>query len=453
VDPITAAQTLQVAAWVHGLTPNRVPESVKLRHKLVLADLLTVSAAGAQLLEYQKLLSVWPKLDGPVPIPGVEFTTNADTAAWIFGTTAVALELDEGSKFAKGHPGSHVIPAVLSLAADIGARGEDAMLAIIAGYEVSARYGQATALHAGVHPHGNWGIVGAAAACAKLSGLDPDAIATAMDHASGMVLATAFTSALDGNLVRNSWMGATATSALASVRLAQAGIAANTGTADATLGGTLGDFSPEILTVGLGEVWEVEKNYFKRHAACAFTHPPIDAALKLRDQLRDSGINLERDSHRVREIRVDSHYLAVGLNGKEPQSRLSAMFSIPYVIAVALIDGEVTPRQHDSLRIQAEAVRVLASKVSVVHDEEFSRRLPHYRGASVHIWCDDDSEFSCSVDQPIGDSDFRPLGEGELIAKGESLISPEAVARMWEYAEAISSTPDIRHLSPLLTKI
>jgi 2-methylcitrate dehydratase PrpD len=453
LDPLTASKTLQVASWVHGLTHNQVPESVKLRHKLILADLLTVSAAGAQLLEYQKLIAVWPKPNGTVPIPGVDFTTNADTAAWLFGTTSVALELDEGSKFAKGHPGSHVIPALLSLGADIGASGQDAMLAIIAGYEVSARYGQATSLHAGVHPHGNWGIVGAAAACAKLAGLDREAIAAAMDHASGMVLAPAFISALDGNLVRNSWMGAAATSALASVRMAQAGIASNTGTAGATLGGTLGDFSPEMVTTGLGEVWEVERNYFKRHAACAFTHPPIDAALNLRDELLASGINLEFDSYRVREILVKSHYLAVGLNGKEPQSRLSAMFSIPYVIAVALIDGEVTPRQHDPQRVNAEDVRVLASKVSVVHDEEFSRLLPHQRGASVYIRCDDNSEFSCVVEQPVGDSDFQPLGENELISKGESLISPEAVARMWEYAQLITSTPDIRNLSPLLTKI
>ncbi len=452
MDSTTASQTAQVASWVFALSYKEVPESVKLRHRLILADLLTVSAAGAQLPEYQRLLNVWPKPAGAAPIPGVDFTTNADTAAWFFGTTSVALELDEGSKFAKGHPASHVIPALLSLAADIGARGDDTMLSIIAGYEVAARYGQATALNTGVHPHGNWGIVGAAAACAKLVGVSAEGIATAMDHASGLVLAPAFVSALDGNLVRNSWMGATATSALASVRMAQAGIATNTGTADATLGGTLGDFSPEILTVGLGEVWEVERNYFKRHAACAYTHPPIDAALSLRNQLSDAGVDLDFESHRVREIRVSSHYLAVGLNSNEPQSRLAAMFSIPYVIAVALIDGEVTPRQHDSQRIDAKDVQALASKVSVVHDKEFSRLLPNKRGARVQLWLDNDREFAIEVEQPVGDSDFQPLGEAELIVKGESLISHQAVARMWEYANTISNTQDIGKLSPLLAK-
>lgn len=443
----TADSVSQLGAWVAGLTWQDVPADVRERLELIWADYLTVASAGAQLPEYASLLDTWPLPHGPVPIPGTTIGTVAELAAWITGTVGVALEQDEGNKFAKGHPAAHVLPAVLALAVARGASGSECAVAVLAGYEVAARFGRATSLSKGVHPHGNWGVAAAAAGCARLLGLDGAATAAAIDHGSGLGIAGHFSSALDGNLVRNSWMGAAQMSGIAAAYLAAAGSATNTGTAEPVLGGILGTWEPSALTEELGKRWDARSNYFKAHAACAFTHPPIDAVIAIvAENPHLAAVPVEG----IRTIDVDTHVLAAGLAGTEPQSRLAAMFSIPYVVAVALREGQVTPAEHSPDRIRDPRIRDLASRVRVNHDESLSARLPAERVARVRIELTDGSEFACEVPNPIGDSDYAPLDGDALRIKGERLIDPVLVGRIWDFAEQLPTADSVTELSALL---
>lgn len=444
----TSQAVSQLGSWVAGLKWSDVPANVAERLQLVWADYLTVASAGAQLPEYQSLLNAWPLPHGPVPIPGTQISTTAESGAWVIGTVGVALEQDEGNKFAKGHPAAHVLPAVLALGITSGAAGEECALALAAGYEVAARFGRATTLNAGVHPHGNWGVAAAAAGCAKLLGLDAQATAAAIDHGSGMGIAGHFSSAVDGNLVRNSWMGAAQMSGIASAYLAAAGSAANTGTAADALGKILGTWDPAMLTQQLGERWDVLSNYFKVHAACAFTHPPIDAVIEL------TANNPELARTPVSEfasIEVETHYLAAGLADAQPTSRLSAMFSIPYVTAVAIREGQVTPEQHGTDRLLDTDLLALASLVEVRHDSRLSERLPAERAARVRITLTDGTVHETEVPNPIGDSDFAPLNSNDLVAKGERLVDPGLVRNLWQFAEQLPIAPSVAEIAHLLT--
>lgn len=437
----------RLARWVADLEWDDIPRDVRDRHQLIWADYLTVACAGAQLPEYQALLDVWPLADGRVPIPGTPITTAPELAAWVMGTVGVALEQDEGNKFAKGHPAAHVLPAVLALGVALGASGRQCAVAVVAGYEVAARFGRATTLTAGVHPHGNWGVAAAAAGCARLLGLDADATATAIDHGSGMGIAGHFASALDGNLVRNSWMGAAQISGITSAYLAAAGSAVTTGTAEPVLGSILGQWDPSALDADLGERWDARSNYFKVHAACAFTHPPIDAVLRIADEnpaLRSIPID------QIATICVDTHYLAAGLSGNDPGSRLAAMFSIPYVVVVALRNGKVTPDEHSDERLEDPEIRALASKVVVRHDRLLSERLPSERAARVRIELTDGTAYEVEVPNPIGDSDYAPLSREDLQAKGSRLIDPRLVEHVWSFAERLPEAGSVRELSELL---
>lgn len=443
----TADCVARLGAWVADLQWSDVPTDVRERHELIWADYLTVACAGVQLPEYQALLAAWPLPDGPVVIPGTTTTTVAELAAWVIGTAGVALEQDEGNKFAKGHPAAHVLPAVLALGIARGASGEQCALAVAAGYEVAARFGRASSLAGGVHPHGNWGVAAAAAGCAKLLGLDGAGVAAAIDHASGMGIAGHFSSALDGNVVRNSWMGAAQISGITSAYLAAAGSAITTGTAEPVFGRILGTWDPTALTDELGKRWDARSNYFKVHAACAFTHPPIDAVLALVEQhphLRD----VPAEGFAV--IDVDTHYLAAGLSGAEPNTRLGAMFSIPYVVAVALREGKITPAEHGADRLQDPELKALAARVRVTSDDELSARLPAERVARVRIELTDGSEYILEVPNPIGDSDYAPLDAAALHAKGDRLIDPALVERVWMFAEQLVASSSVRELSELL---
>ena len=257
----------------------------------------------------------------------------------------MTLELDEGNKYARGHPASHIFPAALAVAQERNASGAELAAALVVGYEVASRFGRATRLKPGVHPHGNWGVAGAAAAVSRLMGLDPASTAAALDTAGGLALATPFESALVGNAVRNAWVGAANVSGLVAARMAAAGIASVDGTPASTLGGILGVLDPEELRDRSRQPrFDLENGYFKRHASCSYTHPPADAVLNILAE------NPDLRPEQVSSVRVETHGIAAPLKRTECRTRLAAMFSIPYVVAAAMVEGNCRPAAFDDVR-------------------------------------------------------------------------------------------------------
>jgi 2-methylcitrate dehydratase PrpD len=273
--PVEAIEDL--GRFVAAFDPANHPN---LREPLVrtLLDTLGVMVAGAGTPKVRALVAAWDPMAGSARIFGAGRRAVPETAAYLNGVSTVTLELDEGNKYARGHPASHAFPAALAMAQAQGVAGYELAASLLVAYEVASRFGRATRLRVGVHPHGNWGTAGAAAAVARLMSLDAPAAAAALDVACATVLATPFETALVGNAARNGWVGASNASGIAAARMAAAGIATNDGLAVATLGGILGEFDPGELTNGLGERFDVELGYFKRHASCSYTHPPADAA-------------------------------------------------------------------------------------------------------------------------------------------------------------------------------
>ncbi|EIE98477.1 MmgE/PrpD family protein [Saccharomonospora glauca] len=396
--------TERLGHWVSTLDVREVDDAVLERLGLVLLDTVGVTALGAALDEHRALRAAWDPPPGPAPLVGAGRCTTVDAAAWLNATALVSLELDEGNKYAKGHPAAHGFPAVLALAAQRDSSGADTAAALLAAYEVAARFGRATRLAPGAHPHGSWGVTGAAAGCARLLGLGPRECAAAIDTAAGMPIAGHFDSALDGNVVRDAWIGASNTSGLAAARLAAAGVARNTGTAALSLGTLLGEFDADELTADLAETWQLTRGYLKRHASCSFTHPAADAVL----QLRAHG--------EIHDVRVEIHVLGAGLARTEWDNRLSAMFSIPFVVAVAALTGEVGPAAYAPEALTDERVRALARRVRVVAADDLTARLPDERAVRVTARYADGTSHTVEVPNPIGDADHHPLTEDDVVA-------------------------------------
>src|SRR5690606_13362893 len=134
-------------------------------------------AAGAREPEIQRLTARltgpdWSGSGGTSPVIGARRRSTAAVAALLNGIAGTALELDEGSQYARGHPGIHVVPSALAAAHRAGADGRALLTAIALGYELAARAGHAAKMRPAVHAHGTWGTMGAALAVAKLSGAD-----------------------------------------------------------------------------------------------------------------------------------------------------------------------------------------------------------------------------------------------------------------------------------------
>lgn len=422
--------TTTLGTWCAELRWDDVPPLVRDRLKLVLLDIIGVTLVGAQDPEQQGLVRAWRLDPGPAPVYGTGLRAAVEPAAWLNAQALVRLELDEGNKFAKGHPAAHGFPAVLALAARENSSAEDLLSALLVAYEVAARFGRATSLSAGIHPHGSWGVTGAAAGAARLLSLHASTTAAAIDAGAGMPIAGHFASALDGNRVRDMWMGASNVSGLAAARLAEAGLASNTGTAAYSLGTILGSFAAPQLTEALGERWDVELGYFKQHSACSYTHPAADALI----ELKASGHLPALED--IDEIRVETHALATGLDRATWTNQLSAMFSIPFVVASTLVHGRMSPQEAGADRRDDPRVQRLASIVHVEGAADLDARLPAERAMRITIRAAD-WNWTAERPNPVGDRDFQPFDEAGLIGLLGTWLSPGVVAEVTDLLDRL----------------
>jgi 2-methylcitrate dehydratase PrpD len=421
-----------LGGWVAGLRWPDVPADVRERVLTVLVDAVAVTALGAREPAQRALVEAWDAPAGPAPLFGTGRAVTADTAAWLNATASVRLELDDGHRLAGGHPAAHGFPAVLALAARRGIPGEELCCALLAAYEVSARFGRATRLRPGTHPHGNWGVAGAAAGCARVLGLSAADTATAIDAGSGLPVAGPFAAALDGNPVRDHWMGAANQSGLAAARLAASGTGHPTGVAATSLGGLLGSLDPAALDDALGRRWEILGGYFKQHSSCSFTHAAVDAALALRDRL-DGGIE---------QVLVEVHSLGAQLDRTAWPTPLAAMFSLPFAVATALRRGRVAPADLSADARADPATADLAGRITVRAAADLDARLPAERPVRVTVTtgC---GRFAEGRPNPVGDAAHHPFTPDDRArVLGHLLGDPDVVAGIRAHCAALSASPD-----------
>lgn len=397
-----------VGRWVCDLRWSELPAHVRDALLLVLENSIGVALVGGTAYEQVRLVTAPWQAPGPAPVWQPKYAplfASVERASMLNSLSMVRFEMDEGHKLAGGHPAAHGFPATLALASALPVGGERLLTALVAAYEVAARFGRATTLIEGAHPHGSWGIAGAAAGAAVLLGLKPEQVGAALDTAGGMAINANFETALEGNPVRDLWVAAANQSGLWAAQMAAADAAALTGTARLGLGYPRGRWSAESTTQNLGSEWMLGGGYIKRHASCAFTHPAADAALSLRAVV---------DLDRIETVEVDTNYLCAPLQRTTGGNRLAVMFSIPYVVAVALSQGRVGPRQMLYAAEGAPQIARLAARVRVRHTEEFDSLLPS-RGARVRIH-QGGITHEAAVTAPIGDSDNQPLDSSAMRA-------------------------------------
>jgi len=416
----TRTALLELGEWAAELSWDQVPPWVQDRTALVLLDTLGVTLAGACTPEVIALRGTWLCADGPITVIGGGRGTAAHDAMWLNGIAACCLEMDEGNKFAQGHPAAHVVFALLAEAQTRPVTGEQFLLAFLAGHEVASRFGRSMRRRQGLHTHGHWGALGAAVAVARLRGADAVTTAAAMDAAAGLVLASPWESALRGSFVRNTWIGSANVAGTVAACLSLAGMAAVDGTADLTLGHLLGELDAAPLTAELGTRFDIIAGYFKRHSSCSYTHPPIDAVLALRAQ----GLV---DPDNIGTVLVETNGLAAPLVSLDLSTRLAAMFSIPFTIAVALTEGTVLPPSFDEAHRTDSRLHDLMAKVEVRRTDAMDARLPAQRAARVTVTPLSGQQVVLEVPNPVGDADYYPFGRPEVVTKLEQLLDGETV--------------------------
>jgi 2-methylcitrate dehydratase len=172
-----------------------------------------------------------------------------------------------------------------------------------------------------------------------------------------------------------------------------------------------------LLTDGLGESWRITQCGMKAFPTEALTHTPISAVL---DIVKSNDLKPEQ----VEKVQIRSLARAADIlsdpSKYDPQSKETADHSLPYVIAAALAERQVTPAQFEMKKIMDPTIRAQLKKVEVVADPEIEKVFPALQRVIVNLTTVDGRTFTKQLDYPKGDP-RNPLTDAEVEEKFAAL--------------------------------
>ena len=375
-----------VSSFVYETTLEDIGEKAQQTACDIILDTIGAIAAGTALPENQALAKLADQESGPrcATIVGSTAKVDRKQAALVNSTCGVALEMDEGNRYAAGHPSIHTMPGILAEAEHLNVSGRSFLEAFILGYEVEARFSLATRLRPGVHSHGHWGAVGTAAGIAKLRGFTKQEVRDVISLAASMSPANTWTPCFEGATIRNLYPGRSGMQGILAADLLDCGYTPIEDGPSDVYGQILGTaFDTESILAGLGEPpFRVETNYFKLHAACRLTHSAVDATL---DALKKRPLDpdeVERIDCAGIQFDVQNSPLG-GLLASSPTNMLGAKFSIPYAVAAAVKFGDAKPQRFFEEHVKDPKLAALCKRTYVSFDETLANPFRFQEGVTA----------------------------------------------------------------------
>ena len=419
--------TIKLADFLSSVTFSNLPEEVIYKAKLCILDFVANVYGSSELEVVNRTAAYIRSLENQpaATVLGFGFKTDMMGAAFMNGTSAEALEAQDGLRFGGNHAGVAVIPAALAVAEKTGKGGKEVLEAIVAGYETANRISAAMHPHhtlSGFLPTGTCGTFGAAAAAGRLYGYNPKNMLNALGNAGYLLPISMAEQLMGGYTIKIVQGGQAASTGIMAAGLAGAGITGSPtvlegsslegGFTQITTSRTGGKPNLEKIHEGLGTHYSIMDVYFKPYTACRHTHGSAQAMIELVNEHRI-------DPHQVREINVYTYGIAQIAVGKEVLlngSMVSAQFSIPYVTAVSLLDRELGPRQFTEKRLADPGVINLSKKVNVFCDDDLNKMYPDKTASRIEVVLNDGQHFTRQVDIPLGDP-RDPMDVAALMGK------------------------------------
>lgn len=357
---------------------------------------------------------------------------DLETRTFLAAALSHVTETDDLHRKSVTHPGCVVIPVALLLGRESNAGGHRVLRAVLAGYEVMTRIGEALgAVHYRIfHSTATAGVFGAAASAATLLDLDEDQWVWALGSA-GTQAAGLWQFNQEAAMSKPLHVGHAASTGLKSALLAARGV---TG-AERILEGEKGLFAALCPDARPGEVlaeaagWKLPETSMKPYPCCRHVHPAIDAALKLRD---DAALELrgDTDGSEPARVHVESYPAALDIADRPfPRTPHEARFSLQYAVATALLRGRPGLETFEPPAIDTEGIRALLPRVTVESDATLAAAFPERWGARVCVERADGTKRTVVRHSATGDPD-QPLDDPTLDAKVEGLFRWADVSAM-----------------------
>ena len=309
---------------------------------------------------------------GNATLIGSGIKLSSTGAALANGFAANALDIDDGCRLAKGHPGASVLPVTLAAAESTDScNGKQFLTALIIGYETAIRAAYIRHATTSVyHSSGSWGAIGGAAAGGKLIGLDKNALFNALGTSEYHAPIAPMMKGIETPCMAKDSIGWGAFVAMTSVEMARAGF---TGVR------SIFDDSPNREWIdSLGNRFEIMNLFFKPYAACRWAQPGVDGVLKIMEQ---ESLSPEE----IKGIRIYTFEEAAALSRKHPQNTEDAQYNFSYPIAAAMLDGQIGPEQILPPRIFDRNILDMMDRIKVIVEERFQNEFPAKTLANIEV--------------------------------------------------------------------
>ncbi len=429
-------------------------EAVEAARRAIL-DCLGVMLAGS-VEPAARIVTEVARAEGGSPLAtvvGTRLRTGAVWAALANGTAAHALDFDDTNFAMMGHPSAPVLAAALAAGELALADGRALVHAFLLGFEVEttmAAVMNPPHYEKGFHATGTLGTMGAAAAAARLLGLDAGqtraALSLAASQAAG--LKENF-----GTMTKPFHAGHGARSGVLSALLARDGFTAS----EQAIEGPQGYFA--VLGAGkreegelesLGAPWKILTSgvAVKPYPSCACTHSIIDSALELR---RTHKIAPEQ----IAEVTVGVHAAVPRiLIHSNPRSGLEAKFSGEFSAAAALCEGRVGMATFRDDKTDDPGIVKLMKRVRLVVDPEIPGDMERHMWTRITVRFHDGREVAIAP-RPVPGHPELPLSKDQLREKfmdcARLVLSEDRADTVRQMIEALDACPDLRSLTAILS--
>jgi 2-methylcitrate dehydratase PrpD len=452
--PPQAAATAALVQFIGDVRHADLPDEVRHYARRHILDTVGVMIAGAtgEVARRAEAVLAAVRPAGHVPVPGRARRADLIDAAFLGGTAAHGIELDDGFTQGSVHPGCVVVPAALALACARRSNGQALMEAIVAGYETVIAIGRAChpdLRQRGFHPTAAVGVFGAAAAAGKLATLSPERLA----HAFGLAASSAgglFAFVNGGGDIKRLHAGHAAREGLQAALLAEQGVEGPPGVIEARDGfmqafgraesghskSARAGHSPEpsssarAIALPPEAPFGITHCYIKPYPCCRHIQPAVEALIGILEEENIAGEEVERVE--VATYRIAAEHAATGWD-----DFASAQLSFPYLIALALkFRGVKFEHFADAVR-RDPALAAMARKLTVTAPPEVDRLYPQLRPARVTV-ATARGTHTRQVEEARG-SRLLPLDDAALKAKFLDLAGPvlgaaranDLAARLW----------------------
>jgi len=454
-----SSETTTLARFVAGLNFEDVPRDIIERTQFLIMDHVGIALRARYAADLNEAitsaLTILGFTGGVASVIGDPQNYAPPAAAFYNGNLAHSLDFDDTHARGSIHPSAPILPAAFAAAQMTGADGHTLIAGIIAGYEtqirISMALGPSEHYQQGFHPTATCGVFGAAAAAGRILALSTDQIESAFGLC-GSQAAGSMQFLADGSWNKPFHTGYAAMSGLIAATLAQQGFTGAKNALEGERGGFLNAYAPHPnptkVISELGQRFETMEIGVKPYPSCRYGHAAIDALIGL------------RTAHKLNYQEIESVQIGLPRTGwnivgdpesdkQNPTNYVEGQFSMPFVAAVSLRDGQMTWDDY-ARHLKDSDTLALCRKIRTVVDDRAEAEFPANMSGVVEV-VTTSGTFEDMVVTPKGEpANF--LSAGEMRAKFDALVGPYLDdTSCGALADAILSIEDAKDIQEILT--